>query len=134
MRRLREALVKLVSVVGVPKPLEAVFSMAEVEREEDRDYSFSRFVLFPPRLPPLYYLFSFIPLHFLLSMPEPLLTFLTREHWHSGPENQQRGKDWLGQIYRHNDNQTAEMMAAHKDFRTGSPFLLLPPPFLSQGF
>ncbi|KAI7507213.1 hypothetical protein KC347_g7025 [Hortaea werneckii] len=81
MRRLREALVKLVSVVGVPKPLEAVFSMAEAEREEDRDYSFSR------------------------------------ENWHSGPENQQRGKDWLGQIYRHNDNQTAEMMAAHKDFR-----------------
>ncbi|KAI7475261.1 hypothetical protein KC351_g10191 [Hortaea werneckii] len=81
MRRLREALVKLVSVVGVPKPLEAVFSMAEVEREEDRDYSFSR------------------------------------ENWHSGPENQQRGKDWLGQIYRHNDDQTAEMMAAHRDFR-----------------
>lgn len=42
MRRLREALVKLVSVVGVPKPLEAVFSMGEVEREEDRDMSFSR--------------------------------------------------------------------------------------------
>ncbi|KAI6896667.1 hypothetical protein KC318_g10447 [Hortaea werneckii] len=91
MRRLREALVKLVSVVGVPKPLEAVFSMAEVEREEDKDYSFSR------------------------------------EHWHSGPENQQRGKDWLGHIYRHNDNQTAEMMAAHKDFRMSSPLLLLPP-------
>lgn len=33
---------KLVSVVGVPKPLEAVFSMGEVEREEDKDYSFSR--------------------------------------------------------------------------------------------
>lgn len=42
MRRLREALVKLVSVVGVPKPLEAVFQIAAVEREEDRDYSFSR--------------------------------------------------------------------------------------------
>ncbi|KAK4901859.1 hypothetical protein LTR27_001633 [Elasticomyces elasticus] len=42
MRRIREALVKLVSVVGVPKPLEAVFSMGEVEREEDKDYSFSR--------------------------------------------------------------------------------------------
>ena len=42
MRRIREALVKLVSVVGVPKPLEAVFCMGEVEREEDKDYSFSR--------------------------------------------------------------------------------------------
>jgi hypothetical protein len=42
VRRLREALVKLVSVVGVPKPLEAVFSIADIEREEDRDYSCSR--------------------------------------------------------------------------------------------
>ncbi|KAK5171506.1 uncharacterized protein LTR77_004651 [Saxophila tyrrhenica] len=42
IRRLREALVKLVSVVGVPKPLEAVFSIANIEREEDKDYSCSR--------------------------------------------------------------------------------------------
>lgn len=33
---------KLVSVVGVPKPLEAIFQIAGVEREEDRDYSFLR--------------------------------------------------------------------------------------------
>lgn len=33
---------KLVSVVGVPKPLEAIFSIAAVEKEEDRDLSFSR--------------------------------------------------------------------------------------------
>ena len=44
VRRLREVLVKLVSVVGVPKPIDAVFSIAGVEREEDKDYSFSRFV------------------------------------------------------------------------------------------
>ncbi|KAK0328289.1 hypothetical protein LTR54_001976 [Friedmanniomyces endolithicus] len=81
MRRLRESLVKLVSVVGVPKPLEAVFSMGEVERDEDKDYSFSR------------------------------------EHWQSGEANQQRGRDWLAQIYRHNDAKTADMMAAQKDFR-----------------
>ena len=42
VRRLREALVKLISVVGVPKPIDAVFSIAGVEREEDKDYSFSR--------------------------------------------------------------------------------------------
>lgn len=42
MRRLREALVKCVAIVGVCKPLEAVFQIAEVEREEDRDLSFSR--------------------------------------------------------------------------------------------
>ncbi|KAK0353116.1 hypothetical protein LTR94_017967 [Friedmanniomyces endolithicus] len=81
MRRLREALVKLVPVVGVPKPLEAVFSMGEVERDEDKDYSFSR------------------------------------EHWQSGEANKQRGRDWLAQIYRHNDARTADMMAAQKDFR-----------------
>ena len=42
IRRLREALVKLVSVVGVPKALEAIFSIADIEREEDKDYSSSR--------------------------------------------------------------------------------------------
>ncbi|KAF2709061.1 hypothetical protein K504DRAFT_468269 [Pleomassaria siparia CBS 279.74] len=42
VRRLREALVKLVSIVGVCKPLEAIIAIAKVEKEEDRDYSFSR--------------------------------------------------------------------------------------------
>ena len=42
VRRLREALVKCVAIIGVPKPLEAIFQVAEVEREEDKDYSFSR--------------------------------------------------------------------------------------------
>lgn len=42
VRRLREALVKDVSIIGVCKCLEAVFSIAEVEMEEDKDYSFSR--------------------------------------------------------------------------------------------
>lgn len=44
MRRLREALVKLVSIVGVVKPLESCFAMADIEREEDKDYSFSRYL------------------------------------------------------------------------------------------
>lgn len=81
VKRLREALVKLVSVVGVPRPLEAIFSIAAVERDEDKDYSFSR------------------------------------EQWQSGKENQKQGAEWLAKIYRHNDNKTREMMAAHKDFR-----------------
>lgn len=42
MKRLRETLVKLVPIVGVVKPLEAVFCVAEIERPEDRDGSFSR--------------------------------------------------------------------------------------------
>ena len=44
VRRLREALVKCVSIVGVCKPIEAIFQIAEAERPEDRDYSFSRYV------------------------------------------------------------------------------------------
>lgn len=43
VRRLREALVKNVSVQGVCKPLEALFSIAKIERPEDKDYSFSRY-------------------------------------------------------------------------------------------
>ncbi|USW58867.1 hypothetical protein Slin15195_G121860 [Septoria linicola] len=42
IKRLRETLVKLVPIIGVVKPLEAVFCIAEIERPEDRDYSFSR--------------------------------------------------------------------------------------------
>ena len=42
MRRLREALVKLVSIIGVCKPLEAVFGIQELVAEEDREGSFTR--------------------------------------------------------------------------------------------
>ncbi|RQM08552.1 hypothetical protein DH86_00000276 [Scytalidium sp. 3C] len=42
VRRLREVLVKLVSIQGVCKPLEAVYAIAKVERPEDKDYSCSR--------------------------------------------------------------------------------------------
>ncbi|KAF1950157.1 hypothetical protein CC80DRAFT_496985 [Byssothecium circinans] len=42
VRRLREALVKLISIVGVCKPIESILSISKVERPEDRDYSFTR--------------------------------------------------------------------------------------------
>lgn len=42
MRRLREALVKSVSVMGVCKPLEAVFALIPVTAQEDKDYSFNK--------------------------------------------------------------------------------------------
>ena len=109
MRRLREALVKLVSVVGVPKPIEAVFSMGEVEREEDKDYSFSR------------YLSPVCSSTFVCMMLDINACLRYREHWKSGEENQKRGRDWLGTIYRHNDNKTADMMAAHKDISKSLP-------------
>ena len=42
VRTLREALVKLVSIIGVCKPLEAILAIAKVERPQDRDYTFTR--------------------------------------------------------------------------------------------
>ncbi|TPX08092.1 uncharacterized protein E0L32_010292 [Thyridium curvatum] len=42
VRRLREALLKAVSIVGVCKPLEAILAINAVERPEDKDYSSTR--------------------------------------------------------------------------------------------
>ncbi|KAL3476686.1 hypothetical protein BJX99DRAFT_227535 [Aspergillus californicus] len=42
VRRLREALVKSISIVGVCKPIESILSIAKVERAEDRDSTFTR--------------------------------------------------------------------------------------------
>ncbi|KAE8365935.1 hypothetical protein BDV27DRAFT_143984 [Aspergillus caelatus] len=42
VRRIREALVKCVSIVGCCKPIEAIIAISQVEQEEDRDYSLTR--------------------------------------------------------------------------------------------
>ncbi|TAQ85424.1 hypothetical protein B7494_g6246 [Chlorociboria aeruginascens] len=42
VRRLREALLENVSIQGICKPLQALFAIVDVEKPEDRDYSFSR--------------------------------------------------------------------------------------------
>ena len=42
VRRLREALVKSVAIIGVCRPLEAIFNIDAVQRPEDKDYSCSR--------------------------------------------------------------------------------------------
>ncbi|RSL89331.1 hypothetical protein CEP51_001291 [Fusarium floridanum] len=42
VRRLREALVKTICLVGVCKPIEAILAIANVEKPEDRDYSRTR--------------------------------------------------------------------------------------------
>lgn len=44
MRRIRETLFKLIVIVGVCKPLEAIFDIDAVTRPEDKDYTFSRYV------------------------------------------------------------------------------------------
>jgi hypothetical protein len=43
MRRIRETLFKLIVIVGVCKPLEAIFDIDAVTRPEDKDYTFSRY-------------------------------------------------------------------------------------------
>ncbi|KAL4922093.1 hypothetical protein BDW62DRAFT_197329 [Aspergillus aurantiobrunneus] len=42
VRRLREALVKTISIVGVCKPIESILAIAQVEAPEDRDYTTTR--------------------------------------------------------------------------------------------
>ena len=42
MRRIRECMVKLTSIAGVCKPLDAIFDIDAITRPEDKDYSFSR--------------------------------------------------------------------------------------------
>ncbi|KAI4629388.1 uncharacterized protein J4E87_003652 [Alternaria ethzedia] len=43
MRRIRETLFKLIVIVGVCKPLEAIFDIDAITRPEDKDYTFSRY-------------------------------------------------------------------------------------------
>ncbi|KAI8670432.1 hypothetical protein NCS57_00514400 [Fusarium keratoplasticum] len=42
IQRIREALIKCIAVVGVCKPIEAILSINEVERDEDKDHSITR--------------------------------------------------------------------------------------------
>ncbi|KAL4925275.1 uncharacterized protein BDV17DRAFT_300436 [Aspergillus undulatus] len=42
IRRLREALVKAISIVGVCKPIESILAIAKVEKPQDRDYNTTR--------------------------------------------------------------------------------------------
>ncbi|KAA8652674.1 hypothetical protein EYZ11_001025 [Aspergillus tanneri] len=42
IRRLREALFKSIIIVGVCKPIEAILAISKLERDEDKDYSFTR--------------------------------------------------------------------------------------------
>jgi hypothetical protein len=42
MRRIRETLFKLIVIVGVCKPLEAIFDIDAITEPQDKDYSFSR--------------------------------------------------------------------------------------------
>ncbi|EXA30281.1 DNA polymerase alpha subunit B [Fusarium oxysporum f. sp. pisi HDV247] len=42
IRRIREALVKTICIVGVCRPIEAILAINEVERDEDKDHSVTR--------------------------------------------------------------------------------------------
>lgn len=42
LKRIREALLKTIPILGIPKPLDAVFNITTVTAAEDQDHSFSR--------------------------------------------------------------------------------------------
>ena len=39
---MREAIIKCIILCGIPKAMEAIMSVAKVEREEDMDYTLTR--------------------------------------------------------------------------------------------
>lgn len=43
IRRMREAMIKCIILTGIPSVIEALGAVAKLEKEEDKDYSFSRF-------------------------------------------------------------------------------------------
>lgn len=43
IRRMREAMIKVIILCGIPIVLKALSSVAELEQEEDKDYHFSRY-------------------------------------------------------------------------------------------
>ncbi|KMU90701.1 hypothetical protein CIHG_08513 [Coccidioides immitis H538.4] len=109
VRRLREALVKCVSIIGVCRPLEVIFGISKIERPEDKDYSFSRY---PSCV--AYSIFSTLQEENKRDLQ--LTRISTREHWQSGPANHARGKAWLDRIYKHNILSINDALASHKDF------------------
>ena len=44
---MREAMIKCIILTGIPSVIEALSAVAKLEREEDKDHSFSRFVEIP---------------------------------------------------------------------------------------
>ncbi|EUC33745.1 hypothetical protein COCCADRAFT_95243 [Bipolaris zeicola 26-R-13] len=91
LRRMREVLFKLVIIVGVCKPLEAVFDIdAVVEREEDRDLTSTRYDILSP---------------------------FSLEGWQCDEANLQRGEAWLGRLYQNNlQGKINNAFDANKDF------------------
>ncbi|KAL9100570.1 MAG: hypothetical protein Q9187_009348, partial [Circinaria calcarea] len=43
IRRMREAMIKCIILTGIPSVIEALGAVAKLEREEDKDFGFSRF-------------------------------------------------------------------------------------------
>ena len=112
VRRLREALVKSVSIVGVCRPLVAVQYITAVERAEDKDYSSTRYARRD-----FFSLFIWSLRLFECQSERLTRTYLyASENWQSGPENHARGVAWLDRVYQRNRTGAINAMAAHKDF------------------
>ncbi|CZR57335.1 uncharacterized protein PAC_07224 [Phialocephala subalpina] len=99
VRRMREALVKCVSIVGVCKPLEAIFAIAKLEKPEDMDYSFSRYIM-----------------SCSTTMIDDKELTINRQNWESGAANHERGVGWFRTIYRDSHANIEHALRAHKDF------------------
>jgi hypothetical protein len=96
MRRLRETLFKLIIIVGVCKPLDAIFRIEAITRPEDKDYSFSRYAVW--------------------IESASITANEAREGWQCDEANRKRGMDWLDRIYQHNMQSNDEVFASQRDF------------------
>lgn len=98
MRRLRETLFKLIVIIGVCKPLEAIFDIDAITEPQDKDYSFSRFVKPRGRT----------------RRRKRLTRF--REGWQCDEANAKRGFDWQNRLYQQNQGAIDDVLASQRDF------------------
>lgn len=96
MRRIREVLFKLIVIIGVCKPLEAIFDIDAITRLEDKDYTFSRSVGFQEQQTP--------PIN------------RRREGWQCDEANAKRGFEWQSRLYQQNQGAIDNVLASQRDF------------------
>ena len=100
MRRLREALFKLIVIIGVCKPLEAIFDIDAITRPEDKDYSFSRYAVD------------------LEKARRCTKLIRLREGWQCDEANAKRGFEWQNRLYQRDQGAIDDVLASQRDFGT----------------
>lgn len=96
MRRIRETLFKLIVIIGVCKPLEAIFDIDAITEPNDKDYSFSRFAE-----------------HHLCV---ECAIDCSREGWQCDEANAKRGFEWQNRLYQQNQGAIDNVLASQRDF------------------